>query len=517
MPKRMTTATLFRMLMALFRNIVSSRPSMKAFHAAICALVIAWSSAPAIAQSDPAYPTKPLRLIVPFAPGGTTDTSARLVSRELTKALGQQIIVENRPGAGSLVGTEAVLKLPADGYTLALATISTLAVLPLANPKVTYDPLRDFVPVTLIATLPYLIAVHPSLPATSLPQLVKLAKAKPRSISFGSPGHATGAHLTSEYLCSTTGIKLVHVPYKGDAPGVIDLVAGHIPMAVFPPLGMVPHVKTGRLRAIAVTSLERTTALPETKTVAESGYPGFESSSWNGIAVRDRNARADRAAALQGDRGHTRAQPGRARADRSERRPGRGGHAGRVRCIRPAGNREVEAGHRDVRRQDGVKGSMSTTAAKGLQVMATATQDDYQRDPTRWGSAEVAATLPRLRAHGRAHERRRDPPASRRLGPAAPPRPRQSAEPHVLVQGRGETGEALPRDPSRPPRLRRQLAARARPRARQLQLPHDGAGPAGDHGSARLSRSSTSRDTTAARARRTACAWTIPSASSRCA
>ncbi len=259
---------------------------MTALRSALCALVPVLFTATAVAQVDPVYPTKPLRLIVPFAPGGTTDTSARLVARELTKALGQTIIVENRPGAGSLVGTEAVLKLPADGYTLSLATISTLAVLPLANPKVTYDPQRDFVPVTLIATLPYLVAVHPSVPATSLPQLVKLAKAQPRSISFGSPGHATGAHLTTEYLCSTTGMKLVHIPYKGEAPGVIDLLAGHIPMAVFPPTSMAPHVKAGRLRAIAVTSLERSMALPDTRTVAESGYPGFESSSWNGIAVR---------------------------------------------------------------------------------------------------------------------------------------------------------------------------------------------------------------------------------------
>ena len=259
---------------------------MNAFHVVTCALVTACLTCTAAAQGDPTYPVKPLRLIVPFAPGGTTDTSARLVGRELSKALGQPIVVENRPGAGSLVGTEAVLKFPADGYTLALSTISTLAVLPLANPKVTYDPLRDFAPVTLIATVPYVAAVHPSLPATSLQQLVRLAKAKPLSISFGSPGHATGAHLTSEYLCATTGMKLVHVPYKGDAPGVIDLVAGHIPLAVFPPINIVPHVKSGRLRAIAVTSLERTTVLPETPTVAESGYPGFESSSWNGIAVR---------------------------------------------------------------------------------------------------------------------------------------------------------------------------------------------------------------------------------------
>ena len=259
---------------------------MNILRTASCALLAACFVTPALGQGDPAYPAKPLRLIVPFAPGGTTDTSARLVGRELSKPLGQTVIVENRPGAGGLVGTEAVLKLPADGYTLGLGTISTLAVLPVANPKAGYDPLRDFIPVTQIATLPYVVATHPSLPATSLQQLVKLARAKPKSISFGSPGYATGAHLTAEYLSSTANIKLTHVPYKGDGPGVIDLVAGHIPMAVFPPLIIVPHVKSGRLRAIAVTSAERSAALPETRTVAESGYPDFESSSWHGIAVR---------------------------------------------------------------------------------------------------------------------------------------------------------------------------------------------------------------------------------------
>ena len=259
---------------------------MNALPAAICALVTACVSLTAAAQSDPAYPTKPLRTIVPFAAGGTTDTSARLVSRELSRVLGQSIVVENRPGAGGLVGTEAVLKAPADGYTLALATISTLAVLPTVNPKAGYDPLRDLIPITQIATLGYVVAVHPSLPALSLPQLVKLARAKPGSISYASPGYGTGAHLTSEYLSSVTGMKLVHVPYKGDAPGVTDLVAGHIEMATFPPTLIVPHVKSGRLRAIAVTSSERSKALPDTRTVAESGYPGFESSSWHGIAVR---------------------------------------------------------------------------------------------------------------------------------------------------------------------------------------------------------------------------------------
>jgi tripartite-type tricarboxylate transporter receptor subunit TctC len=237
------------------------------------------------AQTD-AWPSRPLRLIVPFAPGGTTDTIARLVARELAKPLGQTVVVENRPGAGGLIGAEAALKLPPDGYTLFFATISTMAVQPALQPKLSYEPLKDFVPVTLISTLPYLLAAHPSLPVQSVPQLVKLARAKPGSITYASPGVGTGAHLTSEYLASTTGMKLVHVPYKGDAPGTIDLIAGQVTLALFPTLGLAPHVKAGRARGLAVTSLERSTVVPDVKTVAEQGYPGWESGSWNGIAVR---------------------------------------------------------------------------------------------------------------------------------------------------------------------------------------------------------------------------------------
>jgi tripartite-type tricarboxylate transporter receptor subunit TctC len=252
----------------------------------MCVLLAAACAPPAHAQAEAAYPSRALRLIVPFAPGGTTDTIARLVARELTKSLGQSVVVENRPGAGGLIGAEAALKLPADGYTLAFGTISTLAVQPVVQKQPSYEPLKDFAPVTQIATLPYVLAAHPSLPAHSLQQLVKLARAKPGSITYASPGYGTGAHLTSEFLSSTTGMKLVHVPYRGDAPGTIDLVAGQVAIAVFPPVSLVPHIKAGRLRALAVTSLERSSALPEVRTVAESGYPGFESASWNGIAVR---------------------------------------------------------------------------------------------------------------------------------------------------------------------------------------------------------------------------------------
>jgi tripartite-type tricarboxylate transporter receptor subunit TctC len=254
-------------------------------HAAASILIAACSMA-VHAQTDTTYPSRPLRLIVPFAAGGTTDTVGRLVARELTKSLGQSVVVENRAGAGGRIGAEAALKLPADGYTLAFTTISTLAVLPLAQKTPSYDPLKDFALVTQIASLPYVVAAHPSLPAQSIPQLVKLARAQPGAISFGSPGYATGAHLTAEYLSKTTGMKLVHVPYKGDAPGSIDLIAGQIETAIFPPITLVPHVRAGRLRALAVTSLERSPALPDTRTVAESGYPGFESGSWNGIGVR---------------------------------------------------------------------------------------------------------------------------------------------------------------------------------------------------------------------------------------
>jgi|RhiMethySRZTD1v2_1073278.scaffolds.fasta_scaffold20527_5 tripartite-type tricarboxylate transporter receptor subunit TctC len=248
-------------------------------------LIAAACAMPVHAQTD-VWPARVLRLIVPFAPGGTTDTIARLVARELTKPLGQTVIVENRPGAGGLIGAEAALKLPADGYTLLFATISTMAVQPALQTKLSYEPLKDFTPVTLISTLPYVIASHPSLPARSVPDLVKLARAKPASITYASPGVGTGAHLTSEYLASVTGMKLVHIPYKGDAPGTIDLIAGQVMVAVFPTIGLVPHVKAGRARALAVTSLERATSLPDVRTVAEQGYPGWESGSWNGIAVR---------------------------------------------------------------------------------------------------------------------------------------------------------------------------------------------------------------------------------------
>jgi tripartite-type tricarboxylate transporter receptor subunit TctC len=221
------------------------------------------------------YPSKPLRLIVPFAPGGGIDTIGRIVAQKLSEPLGQPVVVENRAGAGGLIGFESILKAPADGYTLGVGTISTLAVIPVTQAKPSYDPLKDFAPVT-----------HPSLPARSPGELVKLAQSKPGSIIYGSSGYASGTHLTAEYFSAMAGVKMVHVPYKGDGPAVIDLMAGQISIGFFTMIIMVQHIRSGRLRALAVTSAARSRELPQVPTIAESGYPELESQSWQGIAVR---------------------------------------------------------------------------------------------------------------------------------------------------------------------------------------------------------------------------------------
>ena len=232
------------------------------------------------------YPDKPIRLIVPYAPGGDTDTVARLIAPDLGKALGQQVIVDNRPGAGSLIGTEAMLRAPADGYTLAMGTISSLAVLPVTKSSVSYDPLKDIAPIAHATTVPYVLVVHPSLPARTVAELVKLAKSRPGELSYGTPGIATGIHLTAEYFSTVAGIKLVHVPYKGGAPSVIDLVAGNISLvfSTFATTGQ--HIKSGRLRGLAVASSERVNDFPDAPTMSESGYPGFEASTWHSVVAR---------------------------------------------------------------------------------------------------------------------------------------------------------------------------------------------------------------------------------------
>ena len=247
----------------------------------ISALTAVTLSHPAFAQ----YPAKPVRLIVPFAPGGGTDTIARILAQKLTEAWSQTVIVENRPGAGGLIGFESVLKAPADGYTLGLGTISTLAIIPLTQATPRYDPLRDYSAITLISTVPYLLVAHPSLPVRNLAEFVKLARGKAGQISYGTPGYATGIHLTAEYLSRVTGIRMIHVPYKGDAPALVDLFAGQISTAVMTTIVSSQHVRAGRIRGVAMLTAQRTKELPGVPTAIEAGY-NIESQSWQGISVR---------------------------------------------------------------------------------------------------------------------------------------------------------------------------------------------------------------------------------------
>jgi tripartite-type tricarboxylate transporter receptor subunit TctC len=229
-----------------------------------------------------AYPGKPVRVIAPFPPGGGTDIFARAVAQKLSGALGQQVVVENRSGAGGMIGSELAARAAPDGYTLLLTSSSTHAIGPHLVRKPPYDPLRDFAPIILIASAPNVLVVHPSVPARTVKELVALAKARPGEINFASNGTGTLSHLTAELFKLQTGISMVHVPYKGGPPAVIDLVAGHVSglFAAFPTVS--GQMRAGKLRAVAVTSAKRLDAERDIPTVAET-LPGFESSQWWGM------------------------------------------------------------------------------------------------------------------------------------------------------------------------------------------------------------------------------------------
>ena len=242
------------------------------------AIALAFSSAHA--QSP--YPAKPVRLVVPSAPGGGTDITARVMAPKLSEYLGQQVVVENRAGAGTMIGGEAVARAAPDGYTL-LMGISTLAINPAMYRKVPYDALKDFAPITQAVALPNILVTHPSLPVKSVKELVAFAKARPGQIQFASAGVGTNPHLTAELFLSMTGLKMLHVPYKGSGAGIIDVIAGHVPVMTPSILTGLPHAKAGRLRALGVTSARRATGAPEVTTIAEAGVPGYEAVQWFGI------------------------------------------------------------------------------------------------------------------------------------------------------------------------------------------------------------------------------------------
>ena len=255
---------------------------------AIAAAVLVCAVTPAAAQT---YPTRPIRMIVPFAPGGNVDINARAVAPGLGQLLGQQVIVDNRAGAGGTIGTDTVAKSAPDGYTLLMASSSIMTNGPAVYPKLPYDIVRDFAPVGRVAVVPLVIIVHPSLPARNTGELIAIAKAQGGKLVFANAGVGTTNHLIAELLMIRTGARMTLIPYKGSAPALIDLVAGHVFGHVDQISSALPYIKAGRIRAIAVTTAKRAMALPEVPTLAESGVPGFDASTVTGVLAPARMPR----------------------------------------------------------------------------------------------------------------------------------------------------------------------------------------------------------------------------------
>jgi tripartite-type tricarboxylate transporter receptor subunit TctC len=254
-------------------------------------MIAAGCVAAAGSASGQGYPNKPIRIVVPQAPGGGNDTIARMISHKLTPALKQQVVADNRPGAGGMIAAELVAKAAPDGYTLLLGNMATLTIIPNIQKKIPYDPLKDFDPVSLIASAPHLLVVHPSVPVNSVKQLIALAKAKPDQLNYASNGIGSTTHLATELFKLMTGTRIVHVPYKGLSPALTDLLSGQMQLMFSSAVAMLPHVKSGRLRALAMTGAKRSPSIPDIPTVAESGVRDYEAGSWYGIVAPAGTAR----------------------------------------------------------------------------------------------------------------------------------------------------------------------------------------------------------------------------------
>src|SRR4051794_36960755 len=231
------------------------------------------------------YPSRTARMIVPWTAGGTADLMARVASQKFSESFGQQFVVDNRPGAGGLIGTEQVAKAPPDGLTLLLATTAPNSVAPSLYAKLPFDPVKDFASISLMATTCYVLSVHPSMPVSNARQLVALAKSRPGQLTFSSPGSGTPNHLSGEMLKMLTGIDMQHVPFKGSAQAISDVIGGQIALSFENIVVASPFVKSGRIKALAVTSAKRASALPSVQTMAESGVPGFEAIGWFGVVA----------------------------------------------------------------------------------------------------------------------------------------------------------------------------------------------------------------------------------------
>ena len=229
------------------------------------------------------YPAKPIRLVVPYAPGGGADGVARIIAKKMSENIGQPIVIDNKGGAGSILGTDIVAKADPDGYTLLLGQSGPISINPAIYKSLPYDPVKDFAPVSMTTAYPYILVVNPDLPVKSLQEFVELAKSKPGALNYGSTGVGAANHLVSEMFSSKAGLKMTHVPYRGTALAVGDLLGGQLSMVFGDPISVLSQMKAGKLRPLAVTSLQRSPVAPEVPTLAESGYPGFEALAWHGI------------------------------------------------------------------------------------------------------------------------------------------------------------------------------------------------------------------------------------------
>lgn len=248
---------------------------------ACVALAAATLCGSALAQT---YPSKPITMVVPFSPGGATDIMSRLLAERLNKRLGQPVLVENRPGAGTMIASEYVAKAPADGYTLLIAA-SSLGIAPSLYKKVNYDPIKDFAPVSQVASVVHVLVVHPTLPVKNVGELITWLKANPAKANYGSVGAGTSTHLEAELFNSVAGVKMEHIPYKGSAPALTDLIGGQLQVMFDAYASSGPFIKDGKVRLLAVTTAQRSKSLPDTPTVAESGLPGYEAMPWLGLVA----------------------------------------------------------------------------------------------------------------------------------------------------------------------------------------------------------------------------------------
>lgn len=250
-----------------------------------CVLLLSLCMWPLVAAGQASYPTRPIRMIIPYPPGGGTDFIGRAIAGPLGDRLGQQVVVDNRGGASTIIGADLAARAAPDGYTLLIATVTTLAANRALFRKLPYDGKRDFEPISMLATQPYMLTVHPAVPVTSVRELIAQAKAAPEKFTMASPGVGSGSHLAGELFMHMSGAKFRHVPYKGSGQAISDLLGGHVQLGFIGVSTVKPHVLSGKVRGLAVTTAKRSAAMPEVPTIAEAGIPGYETGTWNSLVA----------------------------------------------------------------------------------------------------------------------------------------------------------------------------------------------------------------------------------------